>query len=555
MILYGTRGTFGLGSALPSPPRTAKLSSLPLQFAYMAGPLQWNTGSLAQHIVELTDGTYETDSDEDKERILEEYLESHLDDVKALRSSFEIKTSEREWRPLKARHQHYSGDVELAKLRFEEILFGENLIKLDSQFEFDEAVIWNLNDAKAVVSTADISVIAVTSTPASSASTLSSTSSKISSDDVFMQNFLQGSEEGEKGYISCGTASRILLKAEELIDPSEHLMHAYNTWSAGYGQSRSGYVSASDMEEVPNLLDKMPFPCLWLVVMFVHHQWNLMNYGHVQKNVLELARDFWLSPRHISDLATLVVAYGVSINLVGISWKSHPFILHKFGWGIAAASTTTVLLVTGIVFFSLVLSSGLLGHLLSTLGLTPLVAVLYVGAVQNIFSRSTKYCLCEPCNEMAHILLYEETKIEGKEIIEFPNPENPKLPGLYGISSVNGACPSDAGTFKLWLKPLLIASVALVLLLGSSLNASIDPAQVTSVVTESGKEIIELGFVLASIGIGLGMGGDGGEGKEGIPIGDDGGTRGREDGVPATEIVNHGVESGATLTAFFDDEA
>ncbi|KAJ4966760.1 hypothetical protein NE237_018609 [Protea cynaroides] len=89
---------------------------------------------------------------------------------------------------------------------------------------------------------------------------------------------------------------------------------------------------------------------------------------------------------------------------------------------------------------------------------------------------------------------------------------------------------------------------------GSSLDASIDPAQVTPVVTESGKEIIELGFVLASVGTGLHMGGDG-EGKGGIPIRDDGAARGREDRAPTAEIVNHGVEFGATLIAFLDDEA
>lgn len=84
----------------------------------------------------------------------------------------------------------------------------------------------------------------------------------------------------------------------------------------------------------------------------------------------------------------LVVAYGISINLVEVTWKSkikaqfpNPndysafmgdfstatgavtftmmilsrYIFRYFGWGVAALITPTVLLITGIAFFSLVL--------------------------------------------------------------------------------------------------------------------------------------------------------------------------------------------------------
>jgi len=92
--------------------------------------------------------------------------------------------------------------------------------------------------------------------------------------------------------------------------------------------------------------------------------------------------------RYIRDLACLVVAYGISINLVEVTWKSkikaqfpNPndysafmgdfstatgavtftmmilsrYIFKYFGWGTAALITPTVLLITGIAFFSLVL--------------------------------------------------------------------------------------------------------------------------------------------------------------------------------------------------------
>ncbi|XP_043691464.1 ADP,ATP carrier protein 1, chloroplastic-like [Telopea speciosissima] len=160
---------------------------------------------------------------------------------------------------------------------------------------------------------------------------------------------------------------------------------------------------------------------------------------------------FLLSSRYIRDLATLVVAYGISINLVEITWKSKlksqfptpneyssfmgdfssctgiatftmmllsRFIFRKFGWGVAAAITPTILLVTGIAFFSLILFSDPLGPLFGKLGLTPLLAAVYIGAVQNIFSKSAKYSLFDPCKEMAYIPLDEETKVKGKAAID-----------------------------------------------------------------------------------------------------------------------------------------
>ena len=81
------------------------------------------------------------------------------------------------------------------------------------------------------------------------------------------------------------------------------------------------------------------------------------------------------------------------------------FIFNKWGWGTAALITPTVLLVTGIAFFSLVLFSGPLTPRLASLGLTPLYAAVLVGAAQNIFSKGSKYSLFDPCKEMAYIPL------------------------------------------------------------------------------------------------------------------------------------------------------
>ncbi|KAL6842712.1 hypothetical protein ACP4OV_027556 [Aristida adscensionis] len=158
-----------------------------------------------------------------------------------------------------------------------------------------------------------------------------------------------------------------------------------------------------------------------------------------------------LSSRYVRDLATLVVAYGISINLVEVTWKSKlkaqfpspneysafmgdfstatgiatftmmllgRIILRKFGWGVAAMITPTVLLLTGVGFFSLILFGQPLTPVLATMGMTPLLAAVYVGAMQNIFSKSAKYSLFDPCKEMAYIPLDEDMKVKGKAAID-----------------------------------------------------------------------------------------------------------------------------------------
>jgi len=160
---------------------------------------------------------------------------------------------------------------------------------------------------------------------------------------------------------------------------------------------------------------------------------------------------FLAKSSYIRDMALLVVAYGISINLVEVTWKSkikaqfpNPndysyfmgqfstatgaatftmmilsrFIFKKFGWGAAAQITPTVLLLTGLVFFALVLFSDPLTPALASLGLTPLYAAVLVGAAQNVFSKSSKYSLFDPCKEMAYIPLDDEVKTKGKAAID-----------------------------------------------------------------------------------------------------------------------------------------
>lgn len=161
---------------------------------------------------------------------------------------------------------------------------------------------------------------------------------------------------------------------------------------------------------------------------------------------------FIFSSKYLLCLATLVIAYGIAINLVEVTWKSqlklqYPNendystfmgafstvtgfvtilmmlfvggnLLRKKGWTFTALVTPIVLLITGVGFFGFVLfRDSLLGYI-SMLGTTPLFLAVIFGAIQNIMSKSAKYSLFDPTKEMAYIPLDDESKVKGKAAVD-----------------------------------------------------------------------------------------------------------------------------------------
>lgn len=161
---------------------------------------------------------------------------------------------------------------------------------------------------------------------------------------------------------------------------------------------------------------------------------------------------FLLKSKYILCLAILVIAYGISINLVEVTWKSqlklqYPNandystfmgkfsfctglvtifmmlfvggnLIRKKGWGFAAMITPVVLLLTGAGFFAFVLFRDHLAGFISMVGTTPLFMAVIFGAAQNIMSKSAKYSLFDPTKEMAYIPLDQESKVKGKAAID-----------------------------------------------------------------------------------------------------------------------------------------
>jgi len=156
--------------------------------------------------------------------------------------------------------------------------------------------------------------------------------------------------------------------------------------------------------------------------------------------------------KYLGCIALLVIAYGISINLVEVTWKSQlklqypnpndynhfmglfstivgPVtifmmlfvsrnIIQRFGWGVAAQITPVVLLITGVGFFSFVIFRDVLTGFIAALHTTPLMLAVIFGMAQNIASKSSKYSLFDPTKEMTYIPLDQESKIKGKAAID-----------------------------------------------------------------------------------------------------------------------------------------
>lgn len=205
---------------------------------------------------------------------------------------------------------------------------------------------------------------------------------------------------------------------------------------------------------------------------------------------------FLLNSEYIRNLATLVISYGMCINIVEVSWKAklkaafpNPNdysafmgnfssatgtvtlgmmligrkIFSKFGWRTAALVTPTMIGLTGTAFFALTIFSSTFAPVATSLGTTPLMLAVIIGAMQNILSKSSKYSLFDPCKEMAYIPLDQESKTKGKAAVDVIGNPLGKSGGsfiqqilIFLVGSIGMATPYLAGILGVlvyfWIK-------------------------------------------------------------------------------------------------------
>jgi AAA family ATP:ADP antiporter len=203
----------------------------------------------------------------------------------------------------------------------------------------------------------------------------------------------------------------------------------------------------------------------------------------IKESLLYLIR----SP-YLGCIAILVMAYGMSINLVEVTWKKqlnlqYPNpndyqdfmgsfswatatltifmmlfvggnVIRRFGWGVGALFTPIVLAITGLGFFAFVIFREQLAGFVAMFGTTPLMLAVLFGMIQNVMSKATKYSMFDPTKEMAYIPLDPEVKLKGKAAIDVVGARLGKSGGsvaqqglliLFNAASIVQVAPYIAG--------------------------------------------------------------------------------------------------------------
>jgi AAA family ATP:ADP antiporter len=173
-----------------------------------------------------------------------------------------------------------------------------------------------------------------------------------------------------------------------------------------------------------------------------------------KKTKLSLKESFELifSSKYLGLIAVLVLAYGISINLVEGVWKNQVKLLYPtkeaytsfmgqfqawqgiaaiifmligsnilrlFSWTTAAILTPIMILITGSLFFFFIVSSGNDSSMIGALLISdPLVLAVTIGMIQNVLSKATKYSLFDSTQKMAYMPLDEELKTKGMAAVE-----------------------------------------------------------------------------------------------------------------------------------------
>ncbi len=184
-----------------------------------------------------------------------------------------------------------------------------------------------------------------------------------------------------------------------------------------------------------------------------------------------------IKSKELGLIATLIMAYGVTINLVEVQWKEQlkfyysgdkggynafmgnystwsgiitilfslfigSNILRLLSWFKAAVITPIVILIGGIIFFCFILANDIslikntTFSILSSLGTTPVTAATFLGAGIVIISKVVKYSLFDPTKEMAYIPLDDELKTKGKAAVDVIGGRAGKAGGAFVQSTL-----------------------------------------------------------------------------------------------------------------------
>ncbi len=206
-------------------------------------------------------------------------------------------------------------------------------------------------------------------------------------------------------------------------------------------------------------------------------------------------------------IAILIMAYGVTINLVEVQWKNQlglfcagdkglfnyymgilstatgfftiifgllvgSNILRRVSWAKAAMITPLAILGAGGFFFCLIISENLVEPVLQFFSLHAVQAAAFIGLGIVVVSKAIKYILFDSTKEMAYIPLDDELKTKGKAAVDVIGGRAGKAGGAFvqnmlliafATKDVVSIAPITFGVFAIvavaWLYAVKVLSV------------------------------------------------------------------------------------------------
>jgi ATP:ADP antiporter, AAA family len=188
-------------------------------------------------------------------------------------------------------------------------------------------------------------------------------------------------------------------------------------------------------------------------------------------SLYESAKLIFSSPE-LGLIAILIMAYGVTINLVEVQWKNQlglyyagdkggynwfmgqfstvtgistilfglfagSNILRRVSWFTAAVITPLVITLGGVIFYFFIFSEKFIQFVLTNVAsVSAVTAATFLGAVIVVASKAIKYILFDSTKEMAYIPLDDELKTKGKAAVDVIGGRAGKAGGAFTQSTL-----------------------------------------------------------------------------------------------------------------------
>lgn len=197
-------------------------------------------------------------------------------------------------------------------------------------------------------------------------------------------------------------------------------------------------------------------------------------------SITESVKIIFRSPE-LGLIALLIMAYGVTINLLEVQWKNQlgiyfagdkggynafmgnystftgiftimfgwlvgSNVLRRVSWFTAASITPIMITVGGVLFFCFIFAREWVDFILKAMSTTPVAAAVFLGAGIIILSKGIKYSLFDSTKEMAYIPLNDELKTKGKAAVDVIGGRAGKAGGAFVQSNLQMVIAATVAT-------------------------------------------------------------------------------------------------------------